>query len=107
MPVSIFHPDYPKNPRNLGQFLKKIRMEIGLQIKQAAKLSGLKPMTIVSWEQSYRKPKRKHLERLLSLYESEGVELGGLVRFIRTCQLSSVLPRDCASSWRNIFHYAK
>jgi DNA-binding transcriptional regulator YiaG len=72
MPISIFHPDYPKNPRNLGQFLKKIRMDLGLQIKEAARFSGLDYDTIIGWEVGGVKPKKQYLKKLLKFYEGKG-----------------------------------
>ena len=58
-------------------------MELGLQIKQAARLSGLKPITIISWEQSYRKPKKEYLEKLLGFYESKGAESKAIANLMK------------------------
>jgi DNA-binding XRE family transcriptional regulator len=54
-----FHPE-----RNLGERIKKWRLEQGLFQRDLAKLIGVDEMTIVNWEKGKTKPDRKNLERI-------------------------------------------
>jgi transcriptional regulator with XRE-family HTH domain len=86
IPISIFQPDYPVNPRNLGQFLKKIRIELGLQIKQAAKQAGLNDDTIIGWEVRGVKPKKEHLEKLLKFYGRKGANSKSISNLLKNAE---------------------
>jgi hypothetical protein len=39
--LNDFNPKYPKNPRNLGQKIRKARMDRGLMIKELASQLGV------------------------------------------------------------------
>jgi DNA-binding transcriptional regulator YiaG len=47
------------NPQNLGQKLKKARMDEGMQIKELAGLLDVTPDTVINWELRGMKPKAK------------------------------------------------
>jgi len=41
--LNEFNPDYPKNSQNLGEKLRKARMDKGLYIKEIAEIIGVTP----------------------------------------------------------------
>ena len=59
-----FNPAYPKDPKNLGERIRKARMDRGLLIRELAALVGVSPDTIINWELRGVKPKANRLERL-------------------------------------------
>ena len=63
-------PTYPRNPISLGQRLRKKRMDLGLEIKELARLIKVTSDTIINWELRDVKPTCKNLtmvRRLLGL----------------------------------------
>jgi DNA-binding transcriptional regulator YiaG len=60
----IFNPRYPKNPKTIGERIRKARMELGLEIKELAKWLGVDPDTVINWEIRSIKPQKKNLEKL-------------------------------------------
>jgi DNA-binding XRE family transcriptional regulator len=59
-----FDPTYPKNPKTLGDYIRKYRMEKGLLIKELAKELGVTEDTVINWEVRGVRPCGKHLERI-------------------------------------------
>jgi len=57
-------PSYPRNPTTFGQELRKKRMDLGLQIKELARLVHVTCDTIINWELRHVKPSIQNLERL-------------------------------------------
>ena len=45
-----FNPRYPKNPQNLGERIRKARMDKGLKIKELAEQIGVTEDTVINWE---------------------------------------------------------
>ena len=70
LPRKPFVGDYPVNPRNFGERLRKARMDAGMQTKEFAVLLGVTPDTVINWElrgiKPMRKPVREKIEILLS-----------------------------------------
>ncbi len=64
-----FNPSYPREPKTLGERIRKARMDKGLQIKELARLVGVTEDTVINWEVRGRKPRRKSLRRLKELIE--------------------------------------
>jgi DNA-binding XRE family transcriptional regulator len=56
VPRQVFDKTYPVNPQNLGQKLKKARMDSGMQIKELAGILGVTPDTVINWELRWMKP---------------------------------------------------
>jgi len=54
-------PTYPRNPKTFGQELRKKRMDLGLQIKELARLVRVTSDTIINWELRNVKPVEKNL----------------------------------------------
>jgi DNA-binding XRE family transcriptional regulator len=56
-----FNPKYPKNPQNLGERIRKARMDKGLMIKELATQIGVTEDTVINWEIRDIKPKLTNL----------------------------------------------
>ena len=57
------NPKYPKNPQNLGQKIRKARMDKGLMIKELAFQLGVTEDTVINWEIRGIKPVGKNLAK--------------------------------------------
>ena len=66
---SVFNPGYPAYPKTLGEWLRKTRLDIGLQIKEVAQHTGIHEMSIINWELKDVKPRDDLLSRLMGYYE--------------------------------------
>lgn len=55
---------YPCVLNNLGDHLKKRRLDLGLQLKQAADALGCHAASVANWEAGRREPATRHLPRL-------------------------------------------
>jgi len=58
------NPAYPKEPKTLGQHIRKARMDRGLLIRELAALVGVSPDTIINWELRDVKPMGKNLGKI-------------------------------------------
>lgn len=47
---AVFHPDYPENPRTLGEKIRRARMDRGMEIKDLAAELGVSADTVINWE---------------------------------------------------------
>ena len=56
IPKHLFVNDYPHEPRNLGEKIRKFRMDSGLQIKEFAKFVGVTSDTVINWEKRNIQP---------------------------------------------------
>jgi len=45
-----FDSDYPREPKTLGEMIRKARLDKGMQAKELAKLIGVTSETIHNWE---------------------------------------------------------
>lgn len=59
-----FDPIYPNNPSNLGEYIRKWRMEQGLSQILLAERLGVNKITLLKWEIKGRIPAKRHMERL-------------------------------------------
>lgn len=59
-----FNPKYPKNPKNLGEMIRKKRMDLGLTMKEVAQRVGVTETTVYYWEVRNIRPYRRIEEKL-------------------------------------------
>ena len=62
--LNEFDPDYPKEPKTLGERIRKVRMDKDLLIKDLAEIIGVTEDTIINWEIRNIQPRGKSLEKL-------------------------------------------
>jgi DNA-binding transcriptional regulator YiaG len=55
---------YPKDPKNLGERIRKKRMDLGLTMREIAESLGVSETTVYNWEIRNRKPYRRTEEKL-------------------------------------------
>lgn len=67
--LNEFNPKYPKNPRNLGEKIRKARMDKGLFIRELASELGVTEDTVINWEIRNIKPEGKNLDRVREFIE--------------------------------------
>ena len=63
------NPKYPKNPQNLGEKIRKVRMDRGMLIRELASQIGVTEDTVINWEIRGRKPEDRNLEKLKAFLE--------------------------------------
>jgi len=66
----IFYPEYPENPRTLGETIRKARIDRGLMIKELGEFVGASETTAINWELRGRRPEEKFhgpLKRVLDI----------------------------------------
>jgi DNA-binding transcriptional regulator YiaG len=51
-----FNPAYPKEPKSLGEKIRKARMDKGMTAKEAAALFGVADMAVLNWETRGKMP---------------------------------------------------
>jgi len=70
--LNDFSPKYPKNPKTLGERIRKARIDKGFKIKALAKIIGVTPDSVINWEIRGIKPRNKVYKRLKEiLFSSE------------------------------------
>jgi DNA-binding transcriptional regulator YiaG len=57
-----FNPKYPKNPQNLGDRIRKARMDKGMALKEAAALFGVSDTAVINWEIRGNMPQGNRVE---------------------------------------------
>ena len=60
----LLNPAYPKEPKTLGERIRKARMDRGLTMKALASILGVATMTVSRWELGKTKPTGPSLERV-------------------------------------------
>ena len=63
------NPRYPKNPRTLGEKMRKARMDKGLLIRELAAQLGVTEDTVINWEIRGLTPHKRHLRAIKSFLE--------------------------------------
>ena len=71
-----FDPKCPKNPRTLGERIRKVRMDRHMMVKALAEHVGVVPEPVTNWEKRNLKPTRRHLERLREVLGLDGEVMG-------------------------------
>ena len=59
-----FDPSYLKNPKTLGDYIKKFRKDKGISQVELARRIGVNEMTVVNWEIKDITPRPRYLEKL-------------------------------------------
>jgi len=62
--LNEFDPKYPQNPQNLGEKIRKARMDKGLLIRELASELGVTDDTVINWEVRDIKPVGRNMERV-------------------------------------------
>ncbi len=62
--MNDFDPDYPKEPKTLGERIRKARMDKGLMIKGLAEKIGVTEDTVINWEIRDMKPRGNNMKKL-------------------------------------------
>jgi len=65
-----FNPKYPQNPQNLGERIRKARMDKGLLIRELASQLGVTDDSVINWEVRGRKPVGKNMESVRRFIEN-------------------------------------
>ncbi len=65
-----FNPKYPQNPQNLGEKIRKARMDKGLLIRELASQLGVTEDTLINWEVRDVQPVGRNLERVRGFLKS-------------------------------------
>ena len=68
LPKSVFHKDYPENPKTFGEHLRKAKIDTGLLMKDLTKQIGVNENSITNWEARGRIPKGKNKEALKRIF---------------------------------------
>ncbi len=69
--MNEFNPDYPQNPQNLGEKIRKARMDKGLMIKELAEQIGVTEDTVINWEIRGMMPQGKSLAKVGEFIEGK------------------------------------
>jgi DNA-binding transcriptional regulator YiaG len=69
--LNDFDPDYPKEPKTLGERIRKARMDKGLMIKGLAEKIGVTEDTVINWEIRDMKPQGKSMGRVREFIEGK------------------------------------
>ena len=64
-----FNPKYPKNPKTLGEKIRKARMDKGLEIKELAGIVGVTEDSVINWEIRGIMPRKRYLGALKRFLE--------------------------------------
>jgi len=66
-----FNPKYPKNPQNLGEKLRKARMDKGMTLKEVAALFSVTDTTVINWEIRGKMPEANKMEMVKRFIEEK------------------------------------
>ena len=66
---TLFNPKYQDHPITFGQYLRRARMDEGMQIKVLAQKVEVDEMTIINWEKDKTKPMPANLTQILRICE--------------------------------------
>ena len=67
-----FDSQYPKDPKTLGERIRKARMDRHMMAKELAQRISVVPETVTNWEKRNLRPTRRHLERLQAVLGLDG-----------------------------------
>jgi DNA-binding transcriptional regulator YiaG len=62
-----FDPSYPKEPKSLGDYIRKFRKDNDLIIKDLAKMLGVSGDTVRNWEVRGIMPSKEHMESIRNI----------------------------------------
>ena len=69
-------PKYPKDPKTLGEHIRKTRMDQRMMVKELAERIGVVPETVINWEKRNLKPTRRHREQLQAVLGLDAATVG-------------------------------
>ena len=69
-------PKYPKDPKTLGERIRKARMDRHMMVKELAARIGVVPETVINWEKRNLKPTQRHLELLRTVLGLDAETVG-------------------------------
>ena len=78
-------PKYPKDPKTLGERIRRARMDRRMMVKELAERVGVVPETVINWEKRNLKPTRRHWEQLRTVLGLNG-EVAGFSQVDRQSQ---------------------
>jgi len=64
------NPAYPKNPKTLGEKIRKARMDEGLLVRELAELIEVTEDTVINWELRGRRPRDEGLKKIKAFLEA-------------------------------------
>ena len=67
IPMYFFINDYPYKPKNLGEKIRKSRIDSIVQVKDFAKVIGVTSDTVMDWEKGRAKPSTANLNLICSI----------------------------------------
>jgi DNA-binding transcriptional regulator YiaG len=59
-----YDPSYPKDPKSLGDYIRKYRKDNGIITKDLAKMLGVSEDTVRNWERRRIMPSPRYMESL-------------------------------------------
>ena len=65
------NPKYPKNPQNLGERIRKTRMDKGMTLREAATLFGVSDTAVLNWEIRGKMPEAGRMEKVKEFIEGK------------------------------------
>ncbi len=71
--LNDFDPDYPKEPKTLGERIRKARMDKGLMIKGLAEQIGVTEDTVINWEIRGMMPHGESFEKVMQFVEGKNI----------------------------------
>jgi DNA-binding transcriptional regulator YiaG len=66
IPRNVYKPSYPVKINSLGDLIRKTRMDLGLQIKDLAKILKVEEDTIINWEYRRKQPQLHLLKSVVT-----------------------------------------
>ena len=67
--MTELNPAYPKEPKTLGERLRKARMDKNMLIRELSQLIGVTEDTVINWELRGKRPHKTSLSRINSFLE--------------------------------------
>ena len=74
-----FNPAYPRNPKSLGEIIRKARMDGNMFIKEFAETVGVTEDAVINWEIRDIKPSAKNFEKLRTCLKMKNIYEKGIL----------------------------
>jgi len=62
--LNNFNPDYPKNPKTLGEQIRKVRMDRNMTAKELAAVFGVSDTAVLNWKIKGMMPDGSRMEKI-------------------------------------------
>ena len=66
-------PDYPREPRTLGERIRNRRMNLGLKVRELAKMFRVTEDAVINWELRNVSPDKKNKEKIRNFLDIKKV----------------------------------